>query len=185
MATAVGAYLSEHEALWSMRELQSSLILDLGCMKSVAGTKWVNQHLERLRGLGRWMKAVRERERESFRFGDGHELHSCYSFVFEATVLGVQVVLRLSVVPGECPPLLSKHACSQLGMIIDTEYHTVSSRKLKVKKYGLAQTYGGHYALPIAEFTDDMPTVHCPPMPSHLEAAPSVCCGTCDSRTTP
>ena len=56
-----------------------------------------------------------------------------FSFVFEATVLGVQVILRLSVVPGECPPLLSKPACTQLGMIIDTEYHTVSARKLKVK----------------------------------------------------
>ncbi|CAE7879281.1 unnamed protein product [Symbiodinium sp. KB8] len=160
----------DHETFWSMRELHSSLILDLGCMKSVAGTKWVNQHIQRLRGLGRWMKAVKGHE--SFRFGDGHELCSEYAFVFEATVLGVRVILKVSVVPGECPPLLSKPACSQMGMIIDTELHTVSSRKLKIKNYGLHQTYGGHYALPIAEFTEAMQPIHAPDIPQHLEAIP-------------
>ena len=139
-------------------------------MKSVAGTKWVNQHIQRLRNQGRWMQAVKECE--SFRFGDGHELRSSFCFVFEATVLGVQTILRLSVVPGECHPLLSKPACTQLGMIIDTEFHTVSSRKLKVKNYGLSQTFGGHYALPIAEFNDTMRPVHDPPVPSQLEAVP-------------
>ena len=139
-------------------------------MKSVAGTKWVNQHIQRLRGWGRWMKAVKEHE--SFRFGDGHELCSEYAFVFEATMLGVRVILKVSVVPGECPPLRSKPACSQMGMIIDTELHTVSSRKLKIKNYGLHQTYGGHYALPIAEFTEAMQPIHAPEIPQHLEAVP-------------
>ena len=31
--------MAEHEVFWSLREWQSSLILDLGCMKSVAGTQ--------------------------------------------------------------------------------------------------------------------------------------------------
>ena len=117
----------DHEAFRSLRELHSSLILDVGCMKSLAGTKWVNQHIQRLRSEGRWMKA--EKEKESFRLGDGHELWSQYAFVFQATVLGVRTLLRLSVVPGEYPPLLSKPACTQLGMVIDTEFHAVSSRK--------------------------------------------------------
>ncbi|CAE7569369.1 unnamed protein product [Symbiodinium microadriaticum] len=150
--------LLDHESFWAMRELHSSLILDIGCMKSVAGTKWTNQHINRLRGLGRWMKAIKEKE--SFRFGDGHELCSEFAFIFEATIMGIRVLLRISVVPGDCPPLLSKPACTQLGLVIDTENHTVSSRKLKVSKYGLTQTYGGHYALPIAEFTDDMSPMH-------------------------
>ena len=96
VTTASEHSIAEHEVFWSMRELHSSLILDLGCMRSVAGTKWVNQHIRRLKGLGRWMKAIKENE--SFRFGDGHELQSSFSFVFEATVLGVQVILRVSVV---------------------------------------------------------------------------------------
>ena len=162
--------MAEHEVFWSMRELQSSLILDLGCMKSVAGTRWVNQHIRHLKALGRWMKATKESE--SFRFGDGHELKSCFSFTFEATVLGVQVILRLSVVPGDCPPLLSKPACSQLSFVIDTENNTVSSKKLGVVKYGLAETYGGHYAVPIAEFHESMKVACDPPVPGHLEAIP-------------
>ena len=170
VTSTIESSLIDHEIFWSMRELSSSLILDLGCMKSVAGTKWVNQHIQRLKELGRWMKAVPENE--SFRFGDGHELRSSYSFMFEATLMGVQVIIRLSVVPGECPPLLSKPACSQLSMVIDTEFHTVSSRKLKVRKYGLKQTYGGHYALPIAEFGKDTPHIFDPPVPVHLEAVP-------------
>ncbi|CAE7326527.1 psaC [Symbiodinium sp. CCMP2456] len=135
----VNAYQSsvvDHESFWAMRELHSSLILDIGCMKSVAGTKWTNQHIQRLRGLGRWMKAVKEKE--SFRFGDGHELCSEYAFIFEATIMGVRVLLRISV----------------------------------VSKYGLTQTYGGHYALPIAEYTADMPPMHDPNLPEYVEAIP-------------
>ena len=162
--------LLDHEAFWTLRELHSSLILDIGCMKSVAGTKWVNQHIQRLKALGRWMKATKERE--SFRFGDGHEVWSEFSFAFEATLLGVRVLLRLSVVPGDCPPLLSKPACTQLGIIIDTENHTVSSRKLKIQKYGLSQTFGGHYALPIAEFADNMLPLESPEISPHVEAIP-------------
>ena len=133
--------MAEHEVFWSLREWRSSLILDLGCMKSVAGTRWVNQHIRRLKSLGRWMKA--RKESESFRFGDGHELKSCLSFIFEATVLGIQVIDSVWFrVPGDCPPLLSKPACLQLGVVIDTENSTVSSKKLRVLKYGLAETLG-------------------------------------------
>ena len=101
----------DHETFWSLRELRSSLILDLVCVKSVAGTKWVNQRIQKLRSEGRWMRA--DKEKESFRFGDGYEVWSPYASIFEATVLGVGVILRLSVLPGECPPLLSKPACTQ------------------------------------------------------------------------
>ena len=82
------------------------------------------------------------------------------------------MIFRLSVVPGECPPLLSKPACTQLEMAIDTEHHTVSSRKLKASTYGLAQTFGGHYALPVAEFDPNTPHLHDPEVPSRVEAIP-------------
>ena len=143
--TVGGQDVMAHSVFWPMRELHGSLVLDLGCMLSVAGTRWVNHRIQRLRGLGRWMKTVPEKE--SFRFGDGHGLVSEYSFMFEATVLGVRVILKLSVVPGDCPPLFSKPACTQLGMVIDTDNHTVSSRRLKISRYGVAQTVDGRYAV--------------------------------------
>ena len=58
-------------------------------------------------------------------------------------------VLRVSVVHGNCPPLTSKPVCSELGLGIDTSSHTVSSRKHGVKAYGLEQSRGGHYVIPI------------------------------------
>ena len=87
-------------------------------------------------------------------------------------MLGVRVILRLRVVPGECPPLLSKPACAQLGMVIDAEHHQVSSRKLHVSRYGLSQTFGGHYVIPIAEFSGEMGPIQEPHIPQHLEAVP-------------
>ncbi|CAE7202150.1 RE2, partial [Symbiodinium necroappetens] len=124
VTSTIESSLMDHEIFWSMRELSSSLILDLGCMKSVAGTKWVNQHIQRLKELGRWMKAVPENE--SFRFGDGHELRSSYSFMFEATLMGVQVIIRLSVVPGErlLMYLILQYLCI-LKQPVDVVYHFV------------------------------------------------------------
>ena len=56
--------------------------------------------------------------------------------------------------------------------MIDTERHTVSSRRLGVKNYGLVQTIGGHYAVPVAEFSQQMFPTHEPELTRHLEAAP-------------
>ena len=39
----------------------------------------VNQHIQKLREAGRWMRAVPDKE--SFRFGNGHELVRKYSFM--------------------------------------------------------------------------------------------------------
>ena len=57
-------------------------------------------------------------------------------------------------------------------MVIGTENHIVSSRKLKVSHYGLAQTFGGHYALPVAEFKQDLSPLFDPEVPTHVEAIP-------------
>ena len=55
-------------------------------------------------------------------------------------------------------------------MVIDTENHTVSSRKLKVSQYGLAQTFVGRYALAVAEFKPDLSRLFDPEVPTHVEA---------------
>ena len=47
-------------------------------------------------------------------------------------------------------------------MVIDAGNHTVSARHRKINRYGPAQTVGDHFALPVAEFTDDMRPIHEP-----------------------
>ena len=140
--------LASHEVFWCVKELENAVILDIGCLKSVAGTTWVNQLLKRWQENGRWFRV--EKEKEVF-------------IQLEATFAGQPVVLGFSVVKGECPPLLSRHACTQLGAIFDCAHHILSSRKLGVKSYGLRQTSSGHYVMDIAEFETVTKFQHIPP----------------------
>ena len=148
-----------HEVMWCVQELQSAVILDLGCLKSVAGTKWINQLLPRWSKENRWFKVFPEKE--TFRFGSGNTLPSRFAVQFLASFCGKPVILAFSVVEGDCPPLLSRPACSQLGVIFDCGLHTMSSRKLGVKNFGLQQTTSGHYIMNIEEF-DNMHAVEIP-----------------------
>ena len=181
--TARGAYMAlpcgvgthgqvaSHEVFWCVKELARAVILDIGCLKSVAGTTWVNQLLKHWQRWDRWF--VVEKEREVFRFGDGNTLTSEYGVQLEATFAGKPVILGFSVVKGDCPPLLSRHALTQLGVSFDCEHHVMSSKKLKVKSYGLRQTTSGHYLMDIAEFgTGADPII---PVDFRLEAGLEAC----------
>ena len=119
-----------HDLYWTMDELGSKIIVDLGCMRTVAGTTWVNALVRELEGQGRFIKVVKEAE--SFRFGDGHISKSQYGVVVEVALASLHCMLRISVVSGNCPPLLSKSVCSRLGFMIDTEQHMISSKCLGV-----------------------------------------------------
>lgn len=90
-------------------------------------------------------------EEEVFRFGDGNTLKSKYRLQLQATFGGKLVFLAFSVVPGPCPRLLSKSKQSHtlLGIQIDTGHHTMSSKKLHFKNYGLSETQAGHYTVSI------------------------------------
>ena len=106
-----------HGVLWCMDELASSVILDLGCMRSVCGVKWANQLIRKWKDEKRWLRV--ESEEETFRFGNGQTLKSRFNIQFVATFAQKPVVLMFSVVDGECPPLLSRPACTQLGAVFD------------------------------------------------------------------
>eukprot|EP00435_Cladocopium_sp_Y103_P055539 s805_g18.t1 len=88
-----------HEVMWCVQELQSAVILDLGCLKSVAGTKWMNQLLRRWKAAGRWFRVFPEKE--TFRFGSGNTLPSRFAMQFLATFCGKPVILAFSVVEGD------------------------------------------------------------------------------------
>jgi len=139
-----------HGVLWCMDELASAVILDLGCMRSVCGVKWANQLIRKWKDEKRWLRV--ESEEETFRFGNGQTLKSRFNIQFVATFAQKPVALMFSVVDGECPPLLSRPACTQLGAVFDCTSHTLSSRRLKVKAYGMRQSQGGHYLMNIEEF---------------------------------
>ena len=139
-----------HDTLWSMRELSKAVILDLGCMRNVAGVQWANDVVQTWKQEGRWFRIVEEQE--TFKFGDGSTLDSKYRLQLEATFGAKRVLLAFSIVPGTCPPLLSKKSHSLLGVVVDCVHDTLSSKKLGIKAYGLTTTEGGHYMMKIDEF---------------------------------
>ena len=139
-----------HDTMLSMRELSKAVILDLGCMRNVAGLQWANDVVMSWKQEGRWFRIIEESE--TFKFGDGNTLDSKYRLQLEATFGGKRVLLAFSVVPGMCPPLLSKKSHGLLGVVIDCVHDNLSSKKLGVKAYGLTTTEGGHYMMRIDEF---------------------------------
>ena len=137
------------EAMWCYRELSMRVIVDLGCVRSVVGTR-MNEVINQWRLNNRWTRV--EAEEETFQFGNGETLVSKYRVQLEIAVAGRQAFLAMSVVSGNCPPLMSRHACTQLGMIIDCSRHSFSSRSLGLKDYGFARASNGHYLLRIDDF---------------------------------
>jgi hypothetical protein len=133
-----------------MKELARKVILDLGCMRNVVGVDWANDVVREWQQHDRWLKALPEVE--IFRFGDGNTLKSKYRLQLESTFGGKRVSLAFSVVPGPCPPLLSKQSHTALGVQLDTEKHVLKSRKLRIQNYGLSENNAGHYTVRIDEF---------------------------------
>lgn len=131
-------------------ELKLKVIIDLSCVKSVVGIRWMSELIKERKANHRWFRVFPEDEQ--FRFGNMQTLKSKYNVHFEAILAGTHVVLSMSVVPGDCPPLLSRDACSQLGMSLDCGKHAMSSTKMKVKAFGLTQASNGHYVMSLDDF---------------------------------
>jgi len=159
-----------HDICWSLTELGDKMILDLGCMKTVAGTAWVNPVVQKWKEHGHFVKVVPESE--SFRFGDGHVNQSRYAVILHVSIATIPCLLRISVVAGSCPPLLSKPVCTELGLVVDTAAHTISSRKHHVRAFGLHQSRGGHYTLKIDDVEQLQEVPHHACLEPHREVMP-------------
>ena len=140
--------MSLNEVCWSLRELAFKVILDIGCMRSVAGVHWASALIKRWQAEGRWFRVTPEVE--TFKFGDGEVLKSRYRLSFVGSFGAKPVVYGFSIVDGVCPPLFSRAGCTQVGVVIDCEHHTVGARKLGIKSYGLCLD-SGHYTMPVDE----------------------------------
>ncbi|CAE7534115.1 unnamed protein product, partial [Symbiodinium microadriaticum] len=148
-----------YDVCWSMQQLAFKVILDIGCMRSVVGVRWATEVLERWKAEGRWHRV--EKENEAFRFGDGEVLHSRYRMEFIGSFAGKPVVYGFSIVEGVCPPLFSRSGCTQLGVVIDCEHHSISSRRLGIKSFGLGRAEG-HYTLCIDDSGMDVAAIDLP-----------------------
>ena len=81
------------EAFWSQHELERRVIVDLGCVKSVVGVKWMRALLTEWKAQQRWFRICPEKE--VFQFGNGENLTSRYAVQYEAVIAGAHVIINL------------------------------------------------------------------------------------------
>ena len=64
------------------------------------------------------------------------------------------MVICLSIVAGDCPPLFSRFCMSDLGVHVKCNSDSITSRKLDIEDVPVVLASDGHYLLDIREFRD-------------------------------
>ncbi|CAE7216452.1 RE2 [Symbiodinium sp. CCMP2456] len=119
-------------------------ITDTACSRSVVGASWIDSYLAEAKRQGVESQFVSCKE--AFRFGASKVFVATYGVVLGFELGGYKIALKVAVVNGEVPLLVSRGALGKLGMIIDVENNTASFRKLGVRDMVLSITESGHPA---------------------------------------
>ena len=131
-------------------DYEGVMIVDIGCVRSVAGRAWVEREVAIRKQLNKYVKV--ERTADWFRFGDGVRRLSRYRVHLEVAIKGHVGLLAVNMIDFPCPPLLSKAVCNGLGMCIDCEANLCEIRRLGERKCTLLVSGEGHYLLRINDF---------------------------------
>ena len=83
---------------------------------------------------------------EVFQFGKCGQLKALFAAEMPVTVYGVGAQLRVCVVAGQTPLLLSRAAMQRLGLCINFSKNTLSSQKLNIRDQPVLEA-GGHLVL--------------------------------------
>ena len=129
-----------------LQQLAFKIVLDIGCMRSVAGVKWANQVLQRWRDEGRWYQVQKECDEIWGRPGFAQQVSH-----FNGWELRRQACRRqFQCCRRPLPSSILEVRLYSGGAIIDCEHNAVSSRKLGVRNFGAGRE-SGHYTLSIDE----------------------------------
>ena len=96
------------------------LIVDTACARSVAGRAWYDLMAQWLREAHDY-QIERVDDNEAFRFGPGAPVHSSFAILLPVEWQGRGAVIRISIVPREVPPLISKAVLKYLRANIDLD----------------------------------------------------------------
>lgn len=108
-------------------------IVDSGCQKTVMGLFSYMSWEEKLKQTGVLPNgAVRKDSDEVFQFGNNGQLKSLFSVDLPVTVYGKIATLRVCIVAGHTPLLLSRKTLGKLGLSINFESNLISSKKLEI-----------------------------------------------------
>ena len=130
--------------------LAARMVVDLGCLRTVAGVKWVVQEIARCRAQGRFVEI--RKTLDYFRFGDGERRPSHYRVFLEVGLAQHVGLLAINAVEYPCPPLLSKVVCSALGLQLDCGSGRFDLTKIGVRGQHFTTSQEGHFLLSIDHF---------------------------------
>ena len=122
-------------------------ITDTACARTVAGTQWLQEYMDKLGD--KEAKPELSKECEAFKFGTGRIHYSSFNVILSFELGDSMVQLRTSIIPGDIPLLLSKTVLGKLGMVYDVEQGRADFTAVGLKGYELMVTPSGHPAIPI------------------------------------
>ena len=122
-------------------------ITDTACSRSVAGAAWIDLYLAEARRAG--CEPMFLNCNEAFRFGASRVFMASYGVILCFQLGNKKICLKVAVVNGEVPLLVSRPALGKMGMIIDIERNQASFKHLELASMDLQITDTGHPAFPI------------------------------------
>ncbi|CAE7216898.1 RE2 [Symbiodinium sp. CCMP2592] len=122
-------------------------ITDTACSRSVAGIHWINSYVALAKQKGFSVEFVHIQE--AFRFGASRVFEARHAAVIYFPIGEKIVGLKIAVVYGEVPLLISRPALALLGMIMDVARNVATFRAVGVTDLPLKMTETGHPAFPV------------------------------------
>ena len=122
-------------------------ITDTACARTVAGTQWLQDYMDKLGDSE--AKPELSKECEAYKFGTGRIHYSSFNVILTFALGNSTVQLRTSVIPGDIPLLLSKTVLGKLGMVYDVTRDRADFNAVGLKDFELMMTGSGHPAIPI------------------------------------
>ena len=139
------------EARLETKDNLERMIIDCGTTKTVAGTKWMKNHLASLSEDDK--KQIEEKEEKRFfRFGNSVRYPSTKEVSVPIKLGKLVSHLNISVVDASIPLLLGKPDLKRLGFVINFEDDTVFTTRTH-ETFPLETTLKGHLALSLVEET--------------------------------
>ena len=126
-----------------VRESYGCGLLDTGCMRTVAGSEWIQNYIESLTTHDR-MLVTEVPSSASFTFGDGRSYRSVKSVTLPCCVGGIRGTITTEVVTASIPLLFSKTSMKKAKMQIDVGNDVLRLRDKSIK---LSTSNTGHYML--------------------------------------
>ena len=148
-----------YDVLWTSNQIKesyfsksfiSSVTLDSGCLRNVAGKTWLKGYLKTL-PPDTIAQVKKYPSSAKFRFGGDDIRDSLGLYHIPCNVAGKDIILQVDIITSEIPCLISKATMKRAGGVMNFRDDTIDLFGETVK---LEESTSGHYTLPISDIKD-------------------------------